>query len=149
MVALYLPPRFRGIVMSRDRLTLNELVLIGEAVLGIDGRRLLSTIDLGSAESALAAPFAGTAAAERYPEVATKAAILCSRLIRNHPFPDGNKRIAHVAMRELLARHGYEWIRPPDDEAEETIDRLAAREIAESEFTDWAAQHVRPTFTKT
>jgi len=83
--------------MSPESLTLAGLVLIAEAVLGIDAGRLLRVIDVASAESALAAPFAGSGDVELYPDVPVKAAILCSRLIRNHPLPDGNKRVAHVA----------------------------------------------------
>lgn len=133
--------------MSDARLTLAGLLLIAEAILGIQVRRLVGATNLGSAESALAAPFVGSAAAELYPDAATKAAILCSRLIRNHPFPDGNKRIAHVAMRDFLARHDYEWIRPTDDEAEEMINRLAAREMTEDDFVAWVRDHVLPGLT--
>jgi death-on-curing protein len=63
----------------------------------------MRVIDVPSAESALAAPFAGFGELDFYPDPAVKAAILCSRLVRNHPFPDGNKRVAYLAMRERSA----------------------------------------------
>ena len=97
---------------------------------------------LGAADSALAAPFAGWDDTDLYPEPSVKAAVLCSRLVRNHPLPDGNKRVAYLAMRELLARNGYEWIRPDDDETAEMVERLAASDVSEEAFAAWVAEHV-------
>jgi death on curing protein len=125
-----------------DELTTADLLLIAEAVLDIDAERLAYVVDLGSAESALAAPFAGFGDTEFYPDPAVKAAILCSRLVRNHPLPDGNKRVAYMAMRELLARNGYQWMRPEVDETAAMIERLAARDISEEEFAAWVAEHI-------
>lgn len=48
---------------------------------------------------------ARTGSVELYPELATKADVLCSRIIRNHPLPDGNKRVGCVALLELIARN--------------------------------------------
>ncbi len=53
----------------------------------------------------LAAPAAAYGGKEFYPDVATKAAILCSRLARNHPLVDGNKRVAFLCMIEFLERN--------------------------------------------
>lgn len=119
-----------------------DYLLIAEAILDIDTARLKRAADLPLVESALAAPFAGFGSQELHPETATKAAILCSRLIRNHPLPDGNKRIAYICMREFIARNGLHWQRPPDDEAAEMVERLASREISEHEFVAWAARHI-------
>jgi prophage maintenance system killer protein len=49
---------------------------------------------IGLADSALAAPQAGFGGVEAYPDFATKAAVLCWHLVKNHPLPDGNKRCA-------------------------------------------------------
>jgi death on curing protein len=125
-----------------DGLTIADFLLIAEAVLDIDADRLAHVADLGAADSALAAPFAGWGDADLYPDPAVKAAVLCSRLIRNHPLPDGNKRVAYLAMRELLARNGYEWIRPDDDETAEMVERLAACDVSEEAFAAWVAEHV-------
>jgi death on curing protein len=112
-------------------------------VLGIDAERLKYATDLGAAESALAAPFAGFGETEFYPESTTKAAILCSRIVRNHPLPDGNKRVAYLAMREFLARNGVDWQRPGVDETADMVERLAAREIDEEDFAEWVASGIR------
>jgi death on curing protein len=124
-----------------DRLTIGDLLLIAEAALDTDAERLMRVIDVPSAESALAAPFAGFGELDFYPDPAVKAAILCSRLVRNHPFPDGNKRVAYLAMRELLGRNGHAWIRPTDDEAARMIERVAARDLTEEDFAAWVADH--------
>jgi death on curing protein len=125
-----------------DGLTIADFLLIAEAVLGIDAKRLARAIDVNMAESALAAPFAGWGDTEFFPDPAVKAAVLASRIVRNHPLPDGNKRVAHLAMRELLARNGHKWMRPEEDEAAEMIERLAARDISEEDFAAWVAEHV-------
>jgi death on curing protein len=119
-------------------LSLTDLLAIGETVLGIDVERLGRATDTSGALSALAAPFAGIGDVELYPEVTHKAAVLCSRLVRNHPFPDGNKRVAYFALREMLARNDVVW-RPDEDELVETMVRLAARDITEDEFAAWVA----------
>jgi death-on-curing protein len=121
-----------------------DFLVIAEAILGIDAHRLARAADLPGAESALAAPFAGFADTDFYPDPATKAAILCSRLVRNHPLPDGNKRVAYLAMREFLARNRIEWQRPDDEDATaEAIERLAARETSEEDFAAWVARGIR------
>jgi death on curing protein len=122
-------------------LSLTDLLAIGEGVLGIDVERLARVIDTGRAQSALAAPFAGMGDVELYPDVVHKAAVLCSRVVRNHPFPDGNKRVAYFAMREMLARNDVAWPRPDADEVVDVMVRLAACDITEDEFAAWVVHH--------
>jgi death-on-curing protein len=119
-----------------------DFLLVAEAILEIDADRLRRTANLALVESALASPFAGFGNHELHPEAATKAGILCSRLVRNHPLPDGNKRIAYICMREFIARNDLHWQRPSDDEAAEMVERLASREISEQEFVAWTARHI-------
>ena len=97
------------------------------------------------AASALAAPFAAGDDGDRHSDLGTKAAILCSRLVRNHPLPDGNKRVALLAMLELVARNDGIWIPPAggQDEVASTIERLAARELSEAAFAAWVRAGVR------
>lgn len=123
------------------KIDLVDYLLIAEEILGLRAEQIARVVKAASAESALAAPYAGFGDTEFYPEAPTKAAILCSRLVRNHPLPDGNKRAAYVCMREFLNRHGVHWVRPADDEVAETIEQLAAREITEEQFVLWVARH--------
>ena len=54
--------------------------------------------DRGALESAVAQPEASFGGEDLYPSLASKAAALGHSLIQNHPFVDGNKRVAHAAM---------------------------------------------------
>jgi death-on-curing protein len=124
---------------------LADLMLVAERVLGVPAEALVGATRLGAAGSALAAPFAADGQGrDRYPGLAEKAAILCSRLIRNHALPDGNKRVAFVCMLELLARNGAHWSPPADSDAEiaDTVARLAARELSEGAFVRWVSERV-------
>jgi death-on-curing protein len=90
-------------------LDLADFLLIAEAVLGVDARELAYAARLNLAESALAAPSATLEGHEFYPTFPEKAAVLCSRLIRNHPLPDGNKRVGYLCLIELVERNGRLW----------------------------------------
>ncbi|HEY6760496.1 MAG TPA: type II toxin-antitoxin system death-on-curing family toxin [Baekduia sp.] len=119
-------------------------MLLAEDSLGIAAEHLARTIDIGMAESALAAPFAAFAGREFYEGFAVRAAILASRLVRNHPLVDGNKRLALVAMIEFLRRNGQPWPSDLDqDELAETFERLAARELSEEEMAAWVDAKLR------
>jgi death-on-curing protein len=72
-----------------------------------------------------------------YPDVIDKAAVLCARLARNHPLPDGNKRVAYLAMLEFLARNQVEWAPPSVEETVATIERVAAGSLSERELAEW------------
>jgi len=126
-----------------EPISLADYLLIGEAVLGIEAERLARVVKAGPAESALGAPFGGFGDHEQYPEFADKAAILCARLVRNHPLPDGNKRAALVAMLEFVERNGHRWLAPNDvDDVAVTIERLAARDLDEETFRAWVAERI-------
>jgi death-on-curing protein len=125
-------------------LELADLLLIGEAVLGIRAEELHRVARLPEAESALAAPHASFGGVEFYPDPAERAAILCSRIIRNHPFPDGNKRIAFLCMIEALHREGIDWVAGDQNAVADVIEALAAREITENQFIAWVAGRTVP-----
>lgn len=122
-----------------ERLELGDLLLIAEAVLGDPAEHLARAILIPGAESALAAPFASFGGIDFYDDPVERAAICCSRIIRNHPFPDGNKRVGYECMREMLERGGFPWPRPSED-AEQiaaVVEGVAAREVSERDFVRW------------
>jgi len=96
-----------------DYLDLVDYLLIAEAVTGIPAETLAKLPRIDLADSALHAPRAEFGGVEFYPDFAVKAAVLCARLLRNHPLPDGNKRAAWVSLQEFIARNGYSWSAPP------------------------------------
>jgi death on curing protein len=85
--------------------------------------------DPGGLEASLAQPQMTFGGVELYASLTEKAAALGFSLINNHPFIDGNKRIAHAANgRELDA---------PVDEQERVILALAAAEMGRDELVSW------------
>jgi death on curing protein len=127
-----------------EYLELGDFLVIAETVLEIPAETLLRfqrVVPL--AESALQAPQAGFGGVELYPDFEVKAAVLCSRLIRNHPLPDGNKRVGYLCLREFVARNGYEWHSPGADETVETIEAIAAGRVAELELAEWVRERLR------
>jgi death-on-curing protein len=127
------------------RLEIAEFLLIAEAVLGVEAERLAREMRLSAAEAALAAPFASIDGVPFYADPVERAAICCSRVIRNNPLPDGNKRVGYECMREMLDRDGVAWPRPRED-AEEIagkIEGLAARRLSEPDFVRWVKLRAR------
>lgn len=120
-----------------EYLDLADYLLIAEAVLGVPAEEVARWPGIGLAESALRAPAAGFGGVEFYPDVMDKAAVLCARLARNHPLPDGNKRVAYLALLEFLARNGVEWTPPSVEETVATVEGVAAGTISENELADW------------
>ena len=120
-----------------EYLDLADYLLIAEAVVGVPAESIARWPGIGLAESALHAPAAGFEGVELYPDVIDKAAVLCARLARNHPLPDGNKRVAYLALLEFLARNQVEWAPPSVEETVATIERVAAWSLSERELADW------------
>lgn len=83
-------------ILSKRQIIMLHSTLIFEFG-GIDGIREEALL-----ESAIYAPFQTFDAQDLYPTILAKAATLCFGLIRNHPFIDGNKRIATHSMLVFL-----------------------------------------------
>jgi death on curing protein len=125
-------------------LELEDFLLLAEAVTGLDAEALAAAPHVvARAESALAAPFAAFGGVQAFEGLGLQAAVLCSRLVRNHPLPDGNKRVAYLSMIELIRRNGREWSPAAGvDERAAMVERLAAREIAEADFAAWVEAQI-------
>ena len=80
--------------MSIRYLDLADFLIIAEAVLGLSAEQIALQTKLALADSALHAPAASFSGEEFYPNLPTKAAVLCAHLVKNHPLLDGNKRVA-------------------------------------------------------
>ena len=102
--------------MTIEYLDLGDFLVIAEEVLGVPAEAIASSSRLDLAESALHAPAAAFGDVEFYPDLATKAAVLCTRIVKNHPLLDGNKRVGFVCMIEFVLRNGRTWTPPPGDE---------------------------------
>ena len=75
------------------------------------------------------------------PDVADLAASYGFGLSRNHPFIDGNKRTAFVAVELFLALNGYE-LAVTDGECVIRMLKLASGELPEVDFAEWIRQNV-------
>jgi death on curing protein len=131
-----------------EYLGIADFLLIAEAVLGIPAEALAHSHHvIARAESALSAPAAAFDDREFYPQLAEKAAVLCSRILRNHPLPDGNKRVGFLRLIEFVERNGYAWTPPPAGDAEsvDVIVRLAASTLSEASFVEWVTARLRAT----
>lgn len=90
--------------------------------------------DEGLLASALARPI--DKANYQSPDIAELAAAYGYGLARNHPFLDGNKRTAFVAIELFLHLNGYE-LNADDLSCFETIMSLADGTLSEEELTAW------------
>ena len=85
--------------MNIEYVDLVDYLAIAAEVTGLDVQTITRMAKLDLADSALHAPAAGFGETEFYPDFLAKAAVLLRRLAKNHPLPDGNKRLAWVALR--------------------------------------------------
>ena len=63
--------------------------------------------DINLLESAVARPFHSAFGEDAYPTILDKAAAFFHSLNSNHPFHDGNKRTAIIALDDFLVANGY------------------------------------------
>lgn len=97
--------------------------------------------DLGLFESALARP--QNLAAYGEPDVAALAATYGVGLAKNHPFVDGNKRTAFVAVELFLALNGVDLV-ADDADCVLTMLAVAAGSLDEPAFAAWLRSHTQP-----
>ena len=95
--------------------------------------------DEGLLESAMARP--RNLAAYGTPDAAALAAAYGFGLARNHPFIDGNKRSAFVAVELFLALNGFD-LDAGDADCVVVMLALAAGTLEEAEFADWLRQRI-------
>lgn len=122
-------------------LTLAEAVMIAEAVTGIEAATLTRVSRLELLDSALHAPQAGFGEVEFHPEFVDKAAVLVVRIARNHPLPDGNKRLAWQSLTVFCALNGHDLRVQPDDAIEMML-AIAVGKFDESAVADWLRERI-------
>lgn len=98
------------------------------------------TRDEGLFESAMARP--NNLAAYAQPDAADLAAAYGFGIARNHPFIDGNKRTAFVAVELFLDLNGF-GLTADDADCVLTMLAVAAGQMDEATFARWLRQHSR------
>ena len=99
------------------------------------------TRDAGLFESALARP--RNLALYGQADVADLAAAYGCGIARNHPFIDGNKRTAFVAVEIFLMLNGYDLM-APDADSVVTMLAVAAGTMNDTDFAQWLRAHTQP-----
>jgi death on curing protein len=101
---------------------------------GIQGLR-----DQGALEAAVFRPQTGY-----YANLAEEAAALMESLANNHPFLDGNKRVAFDATHTFLLVNGFTIVADPAETYVFMIDSMAQGKFRFSFILDWINAHARP-----
>jgi death-on-curing protein len=70
------------------------------------------------------------------PDFAELTAAYAVGLAKNHPFVDGNKRVAFLAVGLFLGLNGYK-LNATQVDATLTIQAIAGSEMVEDDFADW------------
>ncbi|HVL68991.1 MAG TPA: type II toxin-antitoxin system death-on-curing family toxin [Vicinamibacterales bacterium] len=122
-------------------LSLTEVLALHRAVISSAGGAT-GIRDLSALESALAQPKATFGGSDLHATIPAKAAALAFSLALNHPFIDGNKRVAHAAMEAFLMLNGLEIV-AGIAEQEQLMLQLAAGSVKRSELESWIASHTR------
>ena len=129
--------------MTVEYLDLADYIAIASEITGLDIATVMKIANLDLADSALHAPAAGFGETEFYPDFVRKAAVLIVRLAKNHPLPDGNKRVSWVALRVFIEANGWSWSEYPSvDEAEHVVLAIASGEWDEERTAEWLGAHL-------
>jgi death on curing protein len=97
--------------------------------------------DAGLLESALARP--QNLAAYGQPDAAQLAAAYGYGIARNHPFVDGNKRLAFIAAKLFLRLNGWDFVAGNVEHVSIML-RLAEGSLSEEDFAAWIRARLQP-----
>jgi death-on-curing protein len=98
--------------------------------------------DRGALEGAVARPAATFGGEDLYPDVAEKAAALMHSLALNHPFVDGNKRVAAFAAMVFAESNGHDCLATPGDLVTTTLAAAEGKMSVEA-LAIWFRQRLR------
>ena len=126
--------------MTEPRWLTREIVIVLQGELLAEHGGPAGIRDDGALRSALARP----EQKHHYeqPDIPSLGAAYAFGLSSNHPFVDGNKRIALVALDVFLQLNGGELIASEVDTAA-TIFELAAGELTEESLAAWIRENIR------
>jgi death-on-curing protein len=71
------------------------------------------------------------------------AAVYAHGFSQNHPFADGNKRVAFTVAATFLELNGMQLM-APEEEAFAMMSSLAAGDVSRDEFESWLSRSCRP-----
>jgi death-on-curing protein len=100
--------------------------------------------DKGALESAPARPTMTFGGEDLYEDLASKASALMHSLVLNHPFVDGNKRVAAHAAILFVEFNGQTFLATPGELVQMTL-AVAEGKVAVEALTIWFRQRLRAT----
>jgi death-on-curing protein len=121
-----------------DYLTLTEVLAIHEELIDLYGGAH-GVRDMGSLESALFRPQTGY-----YNDVIAEAAALLESLAINHPFIDGNKRIAFAVADVYLRLNGYVFDADPIKAYDFMIGLFESGAFRFEQLEPWLRENAKP-----
>jgi death-on-curing protein len=98
--------------------------------------------DRAGLESALARPAMTFGGEDLYEDMSGKAAALMHSLVLNHPFVDGNKRVAAHAAIVFVELNGHEFLATPDELVDITL-AAAEGKVKVEALAIWFRQRLR------
>lgn len=130
-----------GASLMTIHLTLGDIIAIRDQIGAHDPPRFAIANRAGLL-TALTTPFQGAFGQEAFPTLADKAAALVFFLVNNHPFYDGNKRIAGAALCLFLERNGAR-LQARDEELAALTDLLTTtNNPRDPRILAWLAAHL-------
>jgi death on curing protein len=97
--------------------------------------------DEGLLDSALEQPRAMFDGSYLHDSLVKMAAAYGFHICNNHPFIDGNKRVALVAMDAFLQKNGFE-ISSSEKDVYEIMMKLASGTVTKADLTDWLEANI-------
>jgi death on curing protein len=116
------------------------IIYFHEQLIGLYGGTL-GIRDEGLLDSALEQPRAMFDGSYLHDSLAKLAAAYGFHICKNHPFIDGNKRVALVAMDAFLQKNGYE-ISSSEKDVYEVMMKLASGNLTKAELTGWLEANI-------
>ena len=122
---------------------LPEVLALAELAIGLPDSAHRNTEMCRLIDSALHSPQATFDGQDLIPEIHAKAAVLCRHVCLNHPFPDGNKRMAWLITLLFLELNGHQMYED-DIRAICVMVEIASSNTNQDEITAAFSRWIRP-----
>ncbi|WP_447602690.1 type II toxin-antitoxin system death-on-curing family toxin [Nitrospira sp. Nam80] len=123
-------------------LSVEDVLLLHSDTMSQEGG-LSGIRDHGLLNAAIAMPRQQFSGEYLHPDVPAKAAAYLYHLAQNHPFHDGNKRVAVMAAYVFLDANGWALDVSPS-ELESVTRQVASGETKKDDLIEWMRQHAHP-----
>jgi death-on-curing protein len=123
-------------------LSVEDVLLLHSDTMSHEGG-LSGIRDHGLLDAAVAMPRQQFGGEYLHPGVPAMASAYLYHLAQNHPFHDGNKRVAVMAAYVFLDVNGWD-LRVSPSELERITRQVASGETKKDDLIEWMGQHARP-----